>query len=327
MKRTLSLILCLFLTAAAGTAFSSEPIVIRCGITVSEDSNSAKAMRVFQKYIEEHSNGRLKFELHLNGALGNERDMIEGMAMGTQEMVNISTAPLINFSQDFMVWDLPYMVENTPEGMRKVYELMDGPIGQSMLDSLSVQGIKGLAFAHNGFRHCINRVRDVKTVEDIRNLKIRTMENVIHLAFYSAVGANPTPMASTEAFTALQQGVIDGMDNNLDALYTQGAWETAKHLSLTSHVFSAAATLMSLDFFESLSPEDQKIILDGADVAKKAYREISEARDDFVIERFQKDCGVTVSRINIAEWRPLVAKIWDQYRDKISPKYLDAFTK
>ena len=325
MKKHLALIMALAL--GLSSAFAGEVINIRCGITVSEDSNSAKALRIFEQYIKEKSGGRLQFELHLNGSLGNERDMIEGVSLGTQEMVATSSAPLINFSSDFMVWDLPYAVPNTLEGLQATYEIMDGPLGQAMWDSMKKHGIKGLGFAHNGFRHCLNRVKDVATPADIRGMKIRTMENIVHLAFYNAVGANPTAMASTEAFTALQQGVIDGMDNNLDAFYTQGAWETAKHLTLTGHVFSAAAIMISQDFFDSLSAEDQKIITDGADIAKKAYREIAEKREEEVIEMFQRDCGVTVTRINIEDWRPLVSDIWDQYKDRIDPKYMAAFSK
>ncbi len=311
-------------TAAAS---SDKVITIRCGITVNDDSNSAKAMREFEKYVESESNGHLQFELFLNGTLGNERDMAEGLTLGTQEMVALSTAPLINFSPDFMIWDLPYIVDNTKEGIEKAYAIMDGELGQSMLDSMLDQGIKGLFFAHNGFRYCINRKKDVKTPADIRGLKIRTMENDVHLAFYTAVGANPTAMASTEAFTALQQGVIDGMDNNLDALYTQGAWETAKHLTLTGHVFSAAAALISKDFFDSLTPEDQKVILDASDKTKDFYRKTAEAREQEVIDKFKTDCGVTITEVDIDEWKPLVSGIWDQYRDKIDPKYFDAFTK
>jgi len=314
-------------SSAAPSTSSNTPIKIRCGITVSEDSNPAKALRIFEEKIEKESNGRLDFELYLNGTLGNERDMAEALTMGTQEMVALSTAPLINFSPDFMIWDLPYIVENNEEGMKKVYEVMDSEIGQSMLDSMLNQGIKGLAFAHNGFRYCINRKKDVATPADIKGLKIRTMENDVHLAFYNAVGANPTPMASTEAFTALQQGVIDGMDNNLDAFYTQGAWQSAKHLTLTGHVFSASAILISDKFFKSLSSEDQKIILDAVKVAKDAYREIAEAREQEVIEKFEKECGVKVTRVNIDDWKPLVSGIWDKYRDKINPKYFDALTK
>lgn len=301
--------------------------VIRCGITVSEDSSPAKALRVFQKHVEEKSNGRIKFELHLNGTLGNERDMIEGLGLGTQEMVNVSTAPLLNFSPDFMVWDLPYMVENSPEGLKKTYEVMDGPVGQGMLKTLEKQGIKGLSFSHNGFRHCLNRVKPVAHPADIKGMKIRTMENNVHLAFYTAVGASPTPMASTEAFTALQQGVIDGMDNNLDAFYTQGAFEAAKYLTLTSHVFSASATLMSLDFFNSLSSEDQRIVLDAADAAKKAYREISEARDGEVVDIIKTKYGVTVTPVDFNEWQPLVKSLWDRFGDRIDKKYIEALTK
>ncbi len=308
-------------------AMAADEVVIRCGITVSEDSSPAKALRVFQNYIGEKSNGRIKLELHLNGTLGNERDMIEGLGLGTQEMVNVSTAPLLNFSPDFMVWDLPYMVENSPEGLRKTYKIMDGPVGQAMLKSLEKQGIKGLSFAHNGFRHCVNRVKPVAHPADIRGLKIRTMENNVHLAFYSAVGASPTPMASTEAFTALQQGVIDGMDNNLDSFYTQGAFETAKYLTLTSHVFSASAMLMSLDFYNSLSADDQQIILDGIEVTKKAYRQISEERDGEVADIIREKYGVTVTPIDFKEWQPLVKGIWDQYGSSITPEYLEAFTK
>lgn len=331
MKKCLVLILTLVMvsvisgTCVGAADYSSK--TIRCGITVSEDSNPAKALRIFEKYVEILSNGRIQFELYLNGTLGNERDMAEGLTMGTLEMVALSTAPLINFSPDFMVWDLPFIVARNEKGLKKATDMMDGELGRIMLDSMLNQGIKGLAFAHNGFRYTINRVRDVAAPSDMKGLKIRTMENDVHLAYYQAVGANPTPMASTEAFTALQQGVIDGMDNNLDALYTQGAWETAKHLTLTGHIFSASAMIMSDKFFKSLSAEDQKIILDGIDIAKWAWRDIAVAREKEIIKKFQTECGVTVTEVNIEEWRPLVSGIWDKYRSKIDNRYLDALTK
>lgn len=311
-------------SATSAAAAEDEPnITLRCGITVADTSIAGQALQQFEKEVEEGTNGTVQVDLYYDGTLGNERDMIEGVSMGTQEMFCGSTAPLSNFVDDFTVWDLPFAVDIN--NMEAAYDVMDGEVGQKMLDGLSEVGIKGLAMAHNGFRFILNRTKEVKTPEDIKGLVIRTMENDIHLAFYKAVGANPTPMASTEAFTALAQGVIDGMDNNLDAFNTQGAFESAKYLTMTGHVFSASIFLMNEDAYNSMSAHQQEVVMTAIKNAADFQRDASTKAMDEIVEKAKTEYGVTVTEVNIDDWKACCDPIYEEYKDQIDPEYYAAF--
>ncbi|GEM_PF-592512 len=312
--------------AAGGDAAPMEEktYTIRCGITVSTDSVAAQALAVFKEEVEKATNNTVMVEVHPDGTLGNERDVIEGVSLGTVEMFCGSTAPLTNFTDAFNVWDLPFVVDIN--NMQAAYDIMDGPVGQAMLDQLADIGAKGLAMAHNGFRFILNRVKEVATPDDIKGLVIRTMENDVHMAFYQACGANPTPMASTEAFTALAQGTIDGMDNNLDAFYTQGAYESAKFLSLTGHIFSASIFLMNKAIFDEMSETQQNAILAGIKKAADFQREGCTEGMETIKKIAAEDYGVTVTEIpDLTPWKDCCANLYDQYKGGIKEDYWNAF--
>lgn len=243
--------------------------------------------------------------------------------MGTIEMYAGSTAPLANFVPDFNILDLPYVVDIN--NLEHSYEVFDGAVGQQMLDSLDSVGIKGLAVTHQGFRCMLNNKREAATPEDAENLVIRTMENDIHLEFYRAVGANPVAMASTEAFTALAQGTIDGMDNILDAFYTQGAFESAKFLSLTGHVISGYVFAVNADVFNSLSPEHQTAFVEAGKETGVYMRDRAMDKMDEIIENAESKYGVTVTEVDTAVWKEASASVAEKYKESIAPEYWNAF--
>ncbi|MCI8513639.1 MAG: DctP family TRAP transporter solute-binding subunit [Lachnospiraceae bacterium] len=305
-------------------ASGDKEFTLRCGITVSDTSVAAQALAVFKEEVEKATNQTVKVEVHYDGTMGNERDVIEGVSLGTIEMFCGSTAPLSNFTDSFQIWDLPFVVDIN--NMDAAYRIMDGEVGRDMLDSLSSIGIKGLAMAHNGFRFILNRVKEVKTPADASNMVIRTMENDIHLAFYQAIGANPTAMASTEAFTALAQGTIDGMDNNLDAFYTQGAFESAKYLTLTGHVFSASIFLMNQSVFDQMSKSQQDAVMAAIQKAAEYQRDGSTQGMEDIKKIAKDDYDVTVTEVpDLNAWKDCCENLYDQYKSGIKSEYWDAF--
>lgn len=302
---------------------SAEPVVLRCGITVSSESLPAEALEVLNKKLQETTNGQLQIEVYYDGTMGNERDVIEGVSMGTIEMYAGSTAPIANFVSDFNILDLPYVVDIN--NLEDSYKIFDGEIGQQMLDSLSTVGIKGLSVTHQGFRCMLNSKREVVTPEDAKDLVIRTMENDIHLEFYRTIGANPVAMASTEAFTALAQGTIDGMDNILDAFYTQGAFESAKYLSLTGHVISGYVFAVNQDVFNSLSPELQAAFEEAGKEAGVYMRNRAMEKMDEIIDVAKNEYGVTVTEVDTQLWKDASAAVAETYKDSIATEYWNAF--
>ena len=180
-------------------------------------------------------------QLFASATLGNERDMIEGISLGTLEMCLSSTGPLPNFSKEFQVFDLPFIITDK----ERAYEVMDGEIGKEILSSLESINIKALGFWENGFRHISNSKKEIVKPEDMAGIKIRTMENPIHMATFQLLGAMPTPMAFSELFTALQQGTIDGQENPLVIFDTNKFSEAQDYLSLTGHVYSPSVMMIS----------------------------------------------------------------------------------
>lgn len=304
---------------------SKEETILRCGITVSQSSLPAEALEIYNKSLQAATGGAVKLEVYYDGTMGNERDVIEGVSMGTIEMYAGSTAPLANFVDDFNIWDLPYMVDMNK--LEDAYAIMDGETGQKMLDSLSPIGMKGLAISHQGFRCMLNGKKAVAEPGDAKNLVIRTMENDIHLEFYRKIGANPVAMASTEAFTALAQGTIDGMDNILDAFYTQGAFESAKYLTMTGHVISGYVFVVNNDVFQSLTAEQQAAVEQAGKDAAKFMRERAMEKMDEIAEIASKDHGVTVTKVDTQKWKEASAAVAEKYKDGIDPEYWNAFYK
>ncbi len=306
----------------ATEAPAADARVIRMGCTSPEESNFGQGMRMFERLFEEYTNGAFDVQPFPNAQLGNERDLVEGVGMGTIEMCVTSTGPIVNFSKDMMLLDLPYVILDTPEGLAKAYEFMDGPIGAKMLASLEASNIKGLGFWENGFRNILNSKREVKTVEDLKGLKIRTMENEIHMAIYNENGASGIPMAHTEAFTALQQGVIDGMDNILGGFWLQGSYEVARYLTMSKHFYSPAVCQMNLDLYNSLSPEHQ-------DALKRAILETSKWEREFTAQvdaeykQNMIDAGLTVTEVDFEEWKKAAQPLYDKYLPSIPAEYVE----
>ncbi|CAM4299887.1 TRAP transporter substrate-binding protein [Paenibacillus tarimensis] len=290
--------------------------IIRAGIGLNDQHPQYKGLLRFKEIVEAESNGAIKVETYHSGQLGDDRTMMEALQLGTQEMTIPSTAPIGNFVTDFTVFDIPFLMPSE-EVADKV--LLESEIAQQLLDKLPAQNLIGLTYWENGFRNLTNNVRAVGTASDFKGLKIRTMENQLHLAAFKALGANPTPMAFSELFTALQQGTVDGQENPIATIYLQKFYEVQKHISLTKHVYSPFVVMLSKKFWDDSTPEQQELLKRAALEAGTLERQLNrEANEQYLTEL--KAEGMTVTEISPearAELESIIVPIVDQFADNI----------
>jgi len=235
----------------------AEKRVIKVGIGLNEQSPQYKGLQKFKEIVEKDSKGRLEVQLFANSQLGDDTKMMTALRAGTLEMTCPSTAPIAGLDKKWMVFDIPFLFPNEEIADK----IVDGPIGQKLLTSLSSHGIKGIAFWENGYRQLTNSVREVKAPADVKGLKIRTMENPVHLAAFRTLGANPTPMPFGELFTSLQQRTIDGQENPLTTIHLQKFYEVQKYTTLTNHFYSPFVFMFSQKIWDTLPKEDQEVIM------------------------------------------------------------------
>ncbi len=241
---------------------------MKISISVAQNSHQGVAIDTFAREVEKRTGGRYKVQTFYSGSLGGERESIEAVQLGTQELAFSSTGPVPNFVPDAKILDIPFLFRDKAHARA----VLDGPIGQEMLGKFDAKGFKALAWAENGFRHMTNSKRSVVTPEDLKGLKMRTMENPVHVAAYKGFGIVTTPMAFPEVFTALQQGTVDGQENPLSVIMSAKFDQVQKHLSLTGHVYSPAIFLMNKAAFDKLSAADKQAFLDAAKEGAKANR-------------------------------------------------------
>lgn len=294
---------------------------IRISIGLNEASHEYQGLKKFKEVVDAKTNGRYDVQLYANAQLGDDVKATEALRAGTLEMTGPSTSPLAGISKELMVFDLPFLFPNN----KVAYQVMDGPVGQKILDTLPAKGLIGLAYWENGFRHVTNSVREIKSPADTKGLKIRTMENPIHLATWKALGANPTPMPFSEVFTAMQQKTIDGQENPIPTIYLSKYNEVQKYCTLTGHVYTPHILLISKKVWDTLSAEDQKIFQEAAYAARDHVRQVSKEMNDSQVAKL-REAGMTVTELTPDElkaFQDAVQPVYEQFADKIGKDLVD----
>lgn len=278
----------------------------------------------FKEIAETESNGSIVVNLFPDNQLGDDRVAIETTQFGDIDIGVSSTSPLATMYSDFYIFDAPYLFLSTEEA----YRGLDGEVGQKILKDMESIGLKGLCFWENGFRNFTNNKVEVRLPGDVKGMKVRTMENEVHLAAWKALGANPTPMAFTELFTALQQGTVDAEENPLGIIDANKFAEVQKYVSLTQHVYTPYIVCMNLEKYNSLS-DTQKAIIDKASAESTTYqRQESQRIEQEILAGFAEK-GVTVAELTAeekAQWQQVItdAKVFELVKEKMEhPEYLD----
>jgi tripartite ATP-independent transporter DctP family solute receptor len=261
-----------------------EVITIRVGHTLQESTPShIMFLEGFKPYVEENSNGRIEVELYPNSSLGSERVMTEGVQLETLEIAYVTTAVLANFDEKFLVFDLPFLFNNADIAR----QALDGELGDEVAKGLESVDLKVLGYPENGFRNVTNDRGPIYTPEDLKGIKIRTMENPIHMRSFELIGASPTPMAFTELYTGLQQGTVDAQENPVFLIYSSKFYEVQDYLSLTGHVYAPGVAVTNVNFWDSLPEDLQQVVQEGMDVAIEMQRDLLDKQNKEDLEKLK----------------------------------------
>ncbi|MDM0085795.1 MULTISPECIES: TRAP transporter substrate-binding protein [unclassified Variovorax] len=292
---------------------------MKISISTAQNSHQGVAIDTFAKEVAARTNGRYKVETFYNGALGGERESIEAVQLGTQELAFSSTGPVPNFVPETKILDVPFLFRDKAHARA----VLDGPIGQDLLGKFDAKGFKALAWAENGFRHMTNSKRDVKAPEDLKGLKMRTMENPVHIAAYKGLGIITTPMAFPEVFTALQQGTVDGQENPLPVIMSAKFSQVQKHLTLTGHVYSPCIFVMNKAAFDKLGAADKTAFLEAAKVAVKANRDRVDQDDANGVKELRAQGMTVIDNIDKAKFVAMLAPVNADFEKQFGKANLD----
>lgn len=278
---------------SAKTADASKPaqkFVLKLGHVANTEQPYHEAAVKFAEMVKERTKGNVEIQVFPNSQLGGQRDLLEGLQLGTLDITLTSTAVLANFIPQSQVIDLPFIFTSK----QHVYKVVDGPIANDIYKGDEAKGMKVIGTWENGFRHITNNIRPINTPDDMKGIKIRVMENQLYIDMFKAIGGNPTPMAMGEVFTALQQKTVDAQENPVGQIYASKFYEVQKYLSLTGHTYSPETVVFSLNGWNKLPKEYRDIIQKASDEARDWNRtRAAEMEGKFLTE--MKSKGLQVS--------------------------------
>ena len=306
MKR-LALNLALVAAGMVGAPAFSQTIV-KVGHALQMNSHTGAGTTAFCDHIESQTQGRYKCQQFPNSALGGEREMIEAVQLGTLDVVSTSTGPVGNFVPEIKIVDIPFLFRDYDHARR----YLDGP-GQELLTKFPSKGLVALGWTENGFRHMTNSKRPIVKPQDAAGLKMRTMENKVHMDGYRAFGIQPTPMAFPEVFGALQTGTVDGQENPIPVILAAKFSQVQKHLSLTNHVYSPSLLITSPRFMNKLSEADKKVFYEAAKKCAVAQRARVNEDENNGIAQLEKEGVSVVRKVDGQAFRDAMREVYVSY--------------
>ncbi len=313
----------LALSAAVALALPTTSAVaqttLKMNIAVAQNSHYGVAVDAFAREVETRTGGRYKIQNFYAGALGAERESVEGVQLGTLDLTLTSTGPIPNFVPEVAILDIPFLFRDYAQARA----VLDGPIGQDMLQKFPPKGIVALAWAENGFRHMTNSKRPVNNPDDLKGLKMRTMENPIHIQAYKQFGILPTPMAFTEVYTALQQGTVDGQENPLSVITSAKLDQVQKNLTLTGHVYSPSLILMNKAQWDKLSAADKQAFLDAAKEAVKVNRARVDDDERKAVADLKSKGMAVVENVDKAKFQAVLAPVYADFGKRFGQENID----
>ncbi len=298
---------------AAGPAAAEfdgmEPVTLDLAHVVNEQDAFHVAAVHFKELVEERSEGAVSVEIYPNAELGDERTLLEGMQIGTVDMGVITNGPVANFVEEIAVFELPFLFPDR----ESAYAVLDGEIGQELLGELERVQLKGLAYAERGFRNLTNSQRPVREPGDIDGLRVRVMENPVYTDTFRALGANATPMAWTEALTAMQQGTIDGQENPVGVVHSFNLDETQTHMTMSRHTYAPAIFVMGLSVWDDLPEAAQEVVAEAAQEAAEHARAFNAEMEEEQLAELRERGMEIIEDADLAAFQEAVQPVYDEY--------------
>lgn len=258
----------------------------------------------FKWTVENMTGGELEISVHPASELGNSPTMLEGARLGTIDLALVGNPYFTAFAPQVNLFDLPFLFQSADHA----YRVLDGEVGDTMMDSLDSAGLQGLAFWEIGFRNLTNNVRPIATPADLDGLKLRTTPNPAHIEAFRILGANPAPMPFEEVYSALQTGTMDGQENPVHHIYASRLHEVQKYLSLTAHAYTVAPLVINEARFNSLSPSQQNALRVAAKLSASYQRALNAALEADALQAMMDEGVEVVMEPDVAAFREAVAE-------------------
>jgi len=290
-------------SASNATPDKKDPVVIRFGHSGTEDHQYQVFAGKFKEIVEAESDGRITVEIYPNAILGNDREMIEGMLMGQQEMfVGSSTTSWV---PETAVTDMPFLYRDYDHA----YSCFDGFLFDELGSRFEENGLALLGYVAIGWRNISNNVKPINSVDDLKGMKIRVPDMELYSTTFNAMGATTVTVSLNELYMALQQKVADGQDNPASTFWAQSFQEVQKYVTLTHHMLGTNFVLMNDKWLKNLDEADQDLIKDAAKEAQAYQREYLAGVEDELVEKI-KEAGVEVNEpTDIESFREACANV------------------
>ena len=303
------------------TAVIAEPTVIKLAHPNVPQHPMGQAFIKFKELIEERSDGAFQVDLYDSSKYGNFDSVVQGLQLNILQMGSASTPNLSPFSEEFLIFDLPFLFPDYPS----TDKITDGPIGMNATKALESSGIVGLGYIEIGFRNLWNNSRAVATLEDAEGLKIRSTPSKAHIATLKSLGLNPTPVSWGEVYTAMQQKTVDGIDIDLNLAWHNNFPEVNDHVTIVNSLFSPHLVMISKRFLDSLSPEHKELVTTTFDEIKLYERKLIRDGEKEILAKLEEK-GVTVTVLTEEErqrWAEATAVVYSEYEDRIGKELIE----
>lgn len=296
----------------------ARSVVLKFSDQVNEENPHMVANRYFADIVNSANVG-LDVQVFPNSQLGTARESLEGMTSGTVEITKVSAGELNVFAPEFSLFSLPYIFVTKDE----VKNALEGKVGDILAESLRNAGFELLAFYDTGFRSIFNGRRPINTMSDLNGLKIRVINDPIMIETVNTLGGIGTPLAYSELYTALRQGVVDGAEQPAVALYAQKFYEVSKYFSLTNHFYDCNVVVMSKRVYDSLSAEQQKVVKDAAAKTQEYEWNLWDELEAEVLDDLRAE-GMVINELDLQPFRDATSHIVDKNVNMVGEEILKA---
>ncbi len=310
MKKMLLSLVAVVAFAAAPLAQAAPEYTIKIAFIGPESHGQFLELNnYFKPELEKRSGGKVVVEIYPNAQLGSDRQAIEGVSIGTLEMAAIGGSSLLSLDDRITFMDLPFLFTDGEVAYRAYDEFLTDELNKI----LAPHDITIVSSAELGFRHITNNRGPITKPDDLKGMKLRTMENPIHVKAFRLLGANPTPVAFSELYTALQQGTVDAQENPINVIATAKLHEVQKYLSLTGHIYSPAMVIISTSYLEDLPADIRTALLECAKEYQRRVQKVLQSQNEELLAQIKTDTEVN----------DLTAEQKKVFRDMVQPVYDD----
>lgn len=305
------LLVCVLLLSGA-SAFAGQKTTLKIGHVEAEERSTHIALVKFKERVEAESKGDIKVEIYANASAGNDAQMVASVAMGTLQMTLPSTGNMSPYDEKWGIFDVPFLFTS----VESAFNAVDGKIGDYLNALLKDTGTISLGYTYNGVRSMSNNLRPINSPEDCKGIVFRIMDSAVFRVMFQCLGANPTPIAFSEVYTALQTGVAEGQENAASLTYAMKFHEVQKFYSLTEHVFSFLPIVTSETWYKGLDATNKAIIDKNIPIMIAEQREMEVADNDKFIKLIA-DSGVKVNTITPENHKKFVEAVQPLYKEYI----------